>query len=61
MLLCVGSLWTVLLEAIARSHGFPQSVAPIVEEKFDETAQVFMKANFKSAIPVRFQKAHTTI
>ena len=52
---------TLDVEEIAISHGFPQSLPAIVEEKFDESAHVFMKEHFKSAIPVRFQQAHIKI
>ena len=43
------------VDEIARRHGFPRSLPAIVVDKFDESVEVFMTQNFKSAIPVRFE------
>ena len=48
------------VEQIARAHGFPLSLPKLVEEKFDDCAHVFMKENFKSAIPVSHRNRHKT-
>jgi len=49
------------VETLARSHGFPLSLPKVVEEKFDDCANVFMKENFKSAIPVSIPNAHKIV
>ena len=40
------------IDILAKAHGFPGLLSPLVIDKFDENANVFMKENFKTAIPV---------
>ena len=41
------------IDSLARTHGYPMALSSVVEDKFDNTATVFMTEHFKTAIPVR--------